>query len=222
MPPLAFGAPWDTWIYRALVLLVVSCPCALVISTPVSIVVGAGGRRAQGRADQRRCASRARWRRPVRRVRQDRHADARGCPKSSRWSPLNGAHPEGDRGAGGRRRAALGTSRSRRRSCATPTASRIARRPPAGFPVAAGPRRRRARRSARRCSSEIIGCSKNAGCARRRCTRTSTRLGAAAARRCWSRATAQPVGVIAIADQPRETSARRRRPAAAAWHRVTS
>lgn len=38
--PLALGRPWDEWIYRALALLVIACPCALVIATPVSIVSG--------------------------------------------------------------------------------------------------------------------------------------------------------------------------------------
>ena len=38
VPPIVAGADVATWLYRSLVLLVISCPCALVISTPVSIV----------------------------------------------------------------------------------------------------------------------------------------------------------------------------------------
>ncbi len=47
VPPLAFGQPWETWIYRGLALLLIACPCALVLSTPAAIASGlaAGARR---------------------------------------------------------------------------------------------------------------------------------------------------------------------------------
>ncbi|MBT9499692.1 MAG: heavy metal translocating P-type ATPase [Burkholderiaceae bacterium] len=40
LPPLLLGQPFAEWVYRALVMLVIACPCALVISTPVTVVSG--------------------------------------------------------------------------------------------------------------------------------------------------------------------------------------
>ncbi|APW44804.1 heavy metal translocating P-type ATPase [Rhodoferax saidenbachensis] len=48
LPPLLMGADWFTWVYKALVLLVIACPCALVISTPVTIVSGLAAAARQG------------------------------------------------------------------------------------------------------------------------------------------------------------------------------
>ena len=47
LPPLLAGAAWETWIYRGLALLLIGCPCALVLSTPAAIASGiaAGARR---------------------------------------------------------------------------------------------------------------------------------------------------------------------------------
>jgi Cd2+/Zn2+-exporting ATPase len=47
IPPLVFDGAWDIWTYRALALLLIACPCALVISTPAAIAAGmsAGARR---------------------------------------------------------------------------------------------------------------------------------------------------------------------------------
>lgn len=48
IPPLCFGLAWNDWIHRALLFLVVSCPCALVISIPLSFFVGIGGASKKG------------------------------------------------------------------------------------------------------------------------------------------------------------------------------
>lgn len=48
VPPLLFAEPWEMWIYRGLTLLLIGCPCALVISTPAAITSGLAAATRQG------------------------------------------------------------------------------------------------------------------------------------------------------------------------------
>ncbi|MEG1849896.1 MAG: HAD-IC family P-type ATPase, partial [Oscillospiraceae bacterium] len=48
LPPLLTGGGWSVWLHRALIFLVISCPCALVISVPLSFFGGIGGASRRG------------------------------------------------------------------------------------------------------------------------------------------------------------------------------
>jgi len=48
VPVLVFGAPFEEWLYRGLMLLVLGCPCALVLSTPITLISALGGLARQG------------------------------------------------------------------------------------------------------------------------------------------------------------------------------
>ena len=79
----ASAQPGATWIYRALVLLVIVVPVRARHLDAGVDRLGAGGRGAQGRARSRAARTSSGWRRALRGVRQDRHADRRAACRSS-------------------------------------------------------------------------------------------------------------------------------------------
>jgi cation transport ATPase len=171
VPPLMFHFSWHESIYRGLVLLVVSCPCALVISTPVSIVAALAGAARQGvlikggmnleRTSGVQC------------VAFDKTGTlTRGVLEVVSVVPLNGKASV--RSWPWRRLSSSGRiipSRSRSSGTRRPPASRP-RQPKACrcWPDAA----RRAWSAAHACCSATIACSRSAGFVRRRFTSGST------------------------------------------------
>ncbi len=84
VPPLLFGAAWETWIYRGLALLLIGCPCALVISVPAAVAAGLSSGARHGLLMKGGCGDGECREDHPRRLRQDRHAD-RGAATDHRY-----------------------------------------------------------------------------------------------------------------------------------------
>ncbi|MDR1394805.1 MAG: cation-translocating P-type ATPase, partial [Deltaproteobacteria bacterium] len=93
LPPLLTGASWSEWAYKALVMLVISCPCALVISVPVTILCGLAAAAKKGLVIKGGAV--LEQGRKIKFVALDKTGTlTTGQPKLSAFVPLNGADPD--------------------------------------------------------------------------------------------------------------------------------
>ncbi len=94
VPPLFFGGEWHAWLYKGISLLLIGCPCALVLSVPAAITSGVSAGARRGLLIKGGAALETHRQRQDGGLRQDRHPDGRAAPRHRRGGRWNGDETE--------------------------------------------------------------------------------------------------------------------------------